>query len=58
MSTRADVIFQQVFQGFHSRMNLDEVLAQFAQYGFVAQQFAWLVVNHQDVDFFIHNLQY
>ena len=51
-----DVIFQHVFQGFHSRMNLDEVLAQFAQHGFVGQQFARLVVDHQDADLFIHNV--
>ena len=35
-------------------MRLDEILAQFVQYGFITEKFAGIVIHHEDVDSVVH----
>ncbi len=45
--------FQKDTERLGGSRRLDEILAQLCQNYFVTQQLGWLVIDHQDIDFFI-----
>jgi hypothetical protein len=40
-------------QGLGSRVGLDQVITQIAQYGLVGKQFARLIIHQEDVDLIV-----
>ena len=48
-----DLLLQEMRQGLGSRVGLDQVLTQIAQYGLVGKQFARLIIHQEDVDFIV-----
>ena len=45
-----DIGFQKVLEGFPAGIGFDQILAQFVEDGFVAEQLGRLIIHHQDVD--------
>src|SRR6202034_373378 len=54
----SDVVLQQALERFGGSAGFDEILAEFAENGFKAQQLGGLVVHHQDVDLFPNQLRF
>ena len=50
----SNVDLEQLLQSVLGRRRLDQVLAQVGENGVIAEQFARLVVHHQNVYFFVH----
>src|SRR6202140_447147 len=48
-----DIGLKQLLKGFFGGRRLDEVLSQVGQNGFIGEQFARLIIDHQDVYFFV-----
>ena len=48
-----DIGFEQFLESFLGGSRLDQVLSQFGQDGLIAEQFARLVVDHENVHFFV-----
>src|SRR5580698_3021519 len=50
-----DIVFQQMFQCLFSRGCFDQILPKLSQYYFITQQLGWLIVDHENVDFFVRS---
>ena len=48
-----NIILQQTIKGFRTGIRFDEVLPQFAEDYLITQQFSRLIIDHQDVHFFM-----